>query len=171
MPRPDNPADELTVVATAAGLQQADVIRATLEAAGIDAVILGEHAASTLSHLGSAIHPGGVPIAVRRGDVPPAQQVLGLQGPDEEAPSLARRKLSTDEYASSALLTAKFACIFPPLMPVTLYLFLRAARAARNHPPADPYTFRRKLFYTFLLGVLIPAALIAITVAVTFPHV
>jgi phosphoribosylformimino-5-aminoimidazole carboxamide ribonucleotide (ProFAR) isomerase len=62
--REEKPRGELVTVAVAGSLQEADVIRATLQREGIDAVILGELTTSTLSHVMPVVAPHGVRVAV-----------------------------------------------------------------------------------------------------------
>ena len=102
-------------------------------------------------------------------DLPPNRPFDEPFDETPEEPS-GQEELSTDDYADSAWRAAKFSCLFPPLLLLTLYLIVQAARAAGVHPPADPYAFRHRLRQAFLLGVLIPIGLIAMVVVLAAPR-
>ena len=62
-------ADSLRVAAAGGTLQDAQVICASLRAAGIPALISGEHATGWLPHMNLALNPRGVEVYVRAGDL------------------------------------------------------------------------------------------------------
>ena len=156
---PEDDPDRLVVITSLPTLEQADVTRATLQAEGIDAVILDENTASTL-HMSFATYSDGIRVAIRARDVPKARQVLNLPDGEEVEPSS-----EADTLAAAAYRLAFFSCIFPPLLFVTFGFFLRAARAGQTHRPVDPYLYRKHLLYAFFLGVLLPAAAVAALIA------
>ena len=149
---------QLVVVAVAARLQEADVIRLTLEAQGIKALVLEERTYNLLTHMGPAVHPYGIPIAVRRRDLRRARQVLA-ELPQREPPPAAGPEPpphTPDDYARSAYRSALFSAWFPPLVLLTFYYFIKAHRAAADAEVQNPEAFRNRLLVAFFLGVLLP---------------
>ena len=161
------PFEQFVVIAAFEELCDAEIVCTALRSAGIEPRILDDSGEELANGVGT------LRVAVRAGDVPLALHLLPLSpsvGKENEPyTSHAPRELSSDEWAASAHRTAKFACIFPPLLVMTLYLLLHALHVARTSPPADPYGFRRRLRYAVLLGVLIPAGLIVLVIMLAAP--
>jgi len=84
---------EIVPVARYAVATSAHLARSKLEAAGIRAVVLDEHLASTDPMLGLAA--GGIKVAVLRADLPAAREVLGFV-PDAHDPDPCPACGSTD---------------------------------------------------------------------------
>jgi hypothetical protein len=143
------------VVATAGTLQQADVMRAALEMAGIPVFVPHELSSNWMAHWGVAVNPRGIEIAVHAKDVQAAREVLrphlAGRAPEEQAPS-------PDRYAESAYRAAFYAILLPPIVAACLYYFVRAARAQRTRPPENPKQFTRRLLVAFVVRILLPLA-------------
>ncbi|MDY6913708.1 MAG: DUF2007 domain-containing protein [Planctomycetota bacterium] len=161
----------LVVVAAAATLTEADVIRASLDAAGIDAMILNETTTNVLSHLNFAINPGGIRIAVSARDTEAARELLAHHGvhseeadeyfttPQEDAPA-------PDDYAQKAYWSAFFSWWLFPFIIITLYWFIKAAKAHRRRPAEQPGRFKRHMLIAFFVGIL--PALVCASACVAF---
>jgi hypothetical protein len=108
------PARDLTTVATARTVHEADIICGVLRSGGVPAHVSGAQAGLMLPHMGVAVHPRGVPVMVLPEHAQRARKVLaeasetgqagrplaerdsldpapGDQGPVSEAELLARR--------------------------------------------------------------------------------
>lgn len=176
-PRPDaDDSDELAVLTTAQTPEQAGAAHAALQAAGIEARIVDVAKAAPGDELAARLGPG-VHVLVQRADLPPARQVLHLPDadePDDESDGDGHGEelaagSAPDEYAAAAYRLAFFSCAFWPLLVLTLAFIVRAIRAGRLEPALNKTTYRRHLIQAFVMGVLIPAAIIVALVVVSSP--
>ena len=151
--------DELVPAGTARSISEADVLRALLQTAGIEAFIPNETSTVILPHLFFAINRRGVPVLVRARDVEAAREVLkplsheeksapdAPDEPDDSSPNDAA------QYAQRAARSAVFAWLFPPLALWTLYCMVQALRARAVKMPADPRGFTINLWCAALFGI------------------
>jgi len=127
------------VVTTAGTLQQADVMRAALEAAGIPVFIPNELSSNWMAHWGVAVNPRGIEIAVPRKHAAEARAVLNLPPAEKPAPKKApKQHFTPDDYAEKAFRAALYWCWFPPLALLMAYYFLRALVSRTIEPVQQP---------------------------------
>jgi len=151
------------VFMTFGSLQEADIVRSILAQAGIESFIDNENVTQSLSVLGTLVNPSGVHIRVRPQDVDAAQAALdnGRQASvdldpvddlyNDDPDEMMFRKSPANAHACSAfymsLLTMAFICFAP----MSIYIYLRARKAARQAPPVDPRRYRRHMRWALLL--------------------
>lgn len=156
------------VVFTAVGtLQEADVLRVALAAAGIEAIIVDENISSTLSHMGPAIHPQGIRVAVREEDVAAAEEIVGeaRSRQDQEEDRLCSvDDPSPDDCAQRAYWAAWYSWWLPPIIVLTFCHFVEAASAQRSAPVENPRRFRRHMIFASVVGILLPILATAVLV-------
>lgn len=179
------------VVAHAATLQQADILRAVLQSEGFDAFIIGERAANVLSPLQMGLNPHGIRIAVPADQAQDALSVLrwkhqdGLALPEgawtangprgeefwadggEDAESRPAEPgevvpSTADLDAERACLAALFSFWIWPLVPLTLWYIVRALVGAQKRGITGRATYRRNLALAVVGGVLLPAAVLCL---------
>ena len=163
---PDKGKTGMVVVASAPTLCEAEVTRAVLQAAGIDAFIIGEAAAQWLPHMSVALNPRGIEVAVRAEDADAAEEALkpqpeAFQGPHAKEPvEDADYANSPDYYAERAYRSTWLTFICLPFVFVTPYLFIRAVNAASGMPPRDRRKFRARMTVVFVVGIILPWILV-----------
>ncbi len=139
--------DEPVIIARVGSLAQADVICAVLRTNDIETFIVNENACQNLPHLGLAVHPNGIQIAVRKSDQAEAQLCIYqhnlLDAENERAKS--REQNDADRFARIAGVSGIFAILASPLIFVTVWYFSRAIKAERKHSPTDRVLFRRNM--------------------------
>jgi hypothetical protein len=177
--------DRLVTVYRASTLEAADLARMDLAAAGIEAFIEGEHAASTLGYMGLGLNPGGIKVMVPAIDAEHAEWLLTGRATEEavaaepfwaagaktpmdtpetaialQRPPLmleyAGRRHSADDYARRSARALVLVLFCPPLVLLSLYYAIQALREARRTGVADRGRFGRRL----ALVVLILAAML-----------
>ncbi len=153
---PDAPAayaGKLCCVAQAGSISEADIIRATLQAADIEVYIDGENAAVMLPHLQYAMHPGGIGVLVRESDLEKARDALEGQKsidiePSEPAPT------TPDSLMRHAVGMAAVGLLLFPLALLAINAAARAKRLARHQPPANRREYRRNVRSVLVLLVV-----------------
>lgn len=154
------------VVATRVGsLQQADVIRAALAGEGIPAIIADEGASNVLSYMGPAIHPWGIKVMVQAKHLPGATEIIKRASQSAAEDSEAPAAPSADDYAHAAYRSALFFWFFPPVALLTIYNLAKAIHARGRRPPEDSLRFNRRVGWAFLLGIVVPAIILALLLA------
>jgi len=151
------------VVFTAVGtLQEADVLRAALSMAGIEAIIVDEHISTTLNYMGPAVHPWGIRVAVREEDVTAAEEIVeeARSRQDQEEDRLCSVDvLSPDDCAQRAYWAALLFWWFPPMILLTVYHLIRAASAQRSVPVENPRRFAWQMTVASMVGILVTVIL------------
>jgi len=148
----NEPSDDLVEIGRVFSVIEADVVRASLEAAGIPAFVPGALATNMLSHMAGGLNPNGMKVLVRAASADDARELIaawhaskadrreGEAAPDqvEETPA--------DVWARSAwrsaILTLVSAMIF---LPLAIYCLRRARREAKLVEPADRPAFERHI--------------------------
>jgi len=165
------------VVATAGTLTEADVIRVSLEAAGIPAFVLSEQASNWMMHLGPAIHPRGIKVMVLPEHAAEAQAMLEAprRGPDDDEPAgeeppdeeekPAAGALTPDDYAVRAYRAGLYFLVFNLIFPLAALYFVKALRAARTHPVRRPGRYAWHLAVAFVVGIGLPAGVAVLIVS------
>jgi hypothetical protein len=145
------------VVTSAPTLEQACVIRAVLQTAGIAAFVPDETAAALLSHLKIAIHRKGINVAVRQCDLETAREVLDAPPPtgEEWQPLADDEQNRTDKYASSAARAVIFSLLIFPLGVMTFYYFFRALGRQHENPPTDRGKYRRNMIFALCYMIVV----------------
>jgi len=143
------PQGERVVVAMAGVGVQAEMMVEALAAEGIEGFILGET-------------DEGIPVAVGARDEAAAREVLQVRPPDlpgaEAAPT-------ADAFAARAYRWSLRWWWFPPAPTLTLIHLAHAIQAERVRPPVDPKRFRRRVWFAFLVGVVLPVGGMAVLAA------
>lgn len=156
------------VVATAGTLQQADVMRAALEAAGIPVFIPHELSSNWMAHWGVAVNRRGIEIAVPQKHLAQARAVLNLPAADQPAPKKAPKEhLTPDDYAEKAFRAALYWCWFPPIALLMAYYFLRALIGRTMEPVQQPDRYARHLVLAFVMGIVLPGIFVLIVLETT----
>jgi hypothetical protein len=149
--------DSPVVVARMAAMAEAFVLRSALESAGVGVYISGEHATAWAPHMTLAFHPRGIEILVRKEDVSLAREVLGRHVPPEAGPAwheAAEEAPSVPEqYAVRAARAALFQLLFPPIILLVPYYYVKALFAARTGPVGNAGRFRKHLRNALILSV------------------
>jgi len=172
---------DLVVAARATTLAQADVIRVSLEAAGIPAFVYNELASNWLMHMAPAIHPRGVKVMVLPEHAHAAREVLRRP---PEAPPPAEPGEETEEEAAHGAATvgaspdacaerAYRAALYCPwtlwlFLPAVAYYFLQAMRARGRRPAAHPGRYARHMVIAFLVGIAPALALAGLILSAAF---
>ncbi len=153
---------ELVVVASAATLEEALVVRSVLAGNDISAHVQGALATGTMPHLAFAINPGGVRVMVLASDLDRARRVLATVEPLEyEEQEIEQRdeatfETSPDRYAQSAYRASLLYLMFLPILLLVPYYFCRALHARRRQPVRDKRRFRRNMTLSLIVGIGIP---------------
>lgn len=137
--------DGPVVIAQAGSLMRADVICAVLRTNEIESFIINENVSHNLTHLGLAIQPNGIQIAVRKSDQAAAQEILDEHGALEEEDENFKEPNATDRFASRAGVSTIFSILFTPLGFVALWYFYSATISKHELPPTNPVHFRRNM--------------------------
>jgi len=146
------------VVATAASLERADVLRLALEVEGIPVLLLNKNGDNWLSHLGrEAVDPSAIQLCVPPTHVATACEVLGTLAERDRRERPEADQSAPDKHAASAYRSAILLWYLPPLAALTAYRIIRAARGRRLCPPKQPERFRKHLLVAFLVGIVLPA--------------
>lgn len=166
---------DLVVVTTVASLQQADVFKAILRSAGIEAFIENENTSVSLNVLTSVINPMGIQIRVRSQDLQAAQEALdaGRQAsvdldpvtdPMEDTPDeIKLRDNPANVYAADAFYLSIVSLGLILCLPFAALLYLRARKVAKVSPPANP---DRYYIHMLLAGIIIALETLAIAAIV-----
>jgi len=150
------------VVATASTLQEADVLRAAIWSAGVEAMIANEYSSNTLSHLNIAVNPRGIQVIVAPQDAEAARDALAASCTKPEIAtvheeidggSATQDEPLPDELARKAYWSAFLAWLLPPIAFITLYWFIRAITAARARRPVHQRLYRWHMAVALLLGI------------------
>jgi hypothetical protein len=136
--------DDLVVVATVSSLPEADVIRNSLEEAGIEAFIENENAMNLFGSLGQAWATRGIRVRVLAADVEAAREAMAAgrqasvdldphwEPQDEDEPPYRR-----DPANMEALSAFYLSLVFILVLPFALRTYRNAKRLARQSPPVD----------------------------------
>jgi hypothetical protein len=151
--------DDLLPVATAATVEEAEIIRARLEAEGIPAFIPNAATTEWMPHMSIAINPYGVAVIVPAGRLEAARQVLD-PGTKNPAPRGADGPAETDAdlWARRAAFAAVFAWLFPPLAIYSFVCVFRAAKAKRLQAPINKDAYDRNVFAAVVVSIGLSAA-------------
>jgi hypothetical protein len=150
---------ELVVIAAVGTMEEALVIRATLQSAGIEAVLDNENTNLNVNWGVGVINPNGYQVRVRARDVEAAlgEIDLGHQASvdleplsepfpeDEDIREAARRDSPANFNAQGAYYMAIITLFIWPFFPLTLYLYFQAKQCMSRRPPADPALFRKHI--------------------------
>jgi hypothetical protein len=147
---------DLVVVARASTLMEADMLRATLDVAGIDAVIPGEFTANALSHLAGGLNPHGMKILVSVTAAEQARDVV--QQWYDRREDVNQVDMSCDAWARRAWHAAWMELILPMMIFVAVYCIIKACYAADQAPPTDEARFRHHLTGACILVSLVLSA-------------
>lgn len=133
---PSEDSNRMVVVAAASSLQEADVLRATIQAEGIDCFIPGENAANILSYMEFGLHPKGVEVMVRSADAERAAAAIAAGSPRNRAPVAPPERLSSgvvaEELAAKAVKAAGLAVLVPPAVLWAIAFAFQAASLGRG---------------------------------------
>lgn len=158
----DQDKSELVVVASAATLEEAQVIRAVLAGHDISAHVQGATATAMMPHIALAINPRGVRVMVLARDLDRVKRVLATAEPVEyedreiEERDAAAFETSPDRYARSAYRASLLYLICPLILLLVPYYFCRALRVSRRQPVRNKRRFRRHMVVALIVGILIP---------------
>jgi hypothetical protein len=150
---------ELVVIAAVGTMEEALVIRATLQSAGIEAILDNENTNLNVNWGVGVINPNGYQVRVRAMDLEAAREEidLGHQASvdleplaqpfpeDEDIREAARRNSPANVNAQGAYYMAIVTLFIWPFFPLTLYLYFQAKQSARQRPPADPALYRQQM--------------------------
>ena len=152
---------ELKVVAAAGSVEEADLIRTALGAAGLEAIVLDANFSAWMPHLALGVGRGGVRVAVAARDVPAAEEILHRSVDRAESAPDASGKLplpseEAGELARRACLAGLFTWLVLPMVLLTVYYLIKAVRSARRNGVANPGALRRRFWAAVVLGVILP---------------
>ncbi len=132
------------VVAEAVSLTQADVICAVLRTNDIEPFILNENSSQTLPHMGVAINPRGIQVAVRKADQPAAKLLLDQHHISEDEKKASELN-DADRFARSAGASFLLTLIVSLLIIPAIWYFFRAVKSRKKSAPTDKRRFRRNM--------------------------
>ncbi|NLF29250.1 MAG: DUF2007 domain-containing protein [Planctomycetes bacterium] len=143
--------DDLVEVGRVYSVIEADVVRASLEAAGIRAHVPGVLAANTLSHMAGGLNPNGMKILVPASAADEARELIaawneskgrGREDEESDMPDQTPADIWARSAWRAAILTLASTMLF---LPLAIYCLRRARREARAVQPADQPHFDRHL--------------------------
>lgn len=138
-------------------MEEASVLRSVLESTGVGVYISGEHTSAWAPHMTLALHPRGIEILVRKEDVPRAREVLGRHVPPEAGPAWHEAAEEAppvpEQYAARAARAALFQLLFPPIILLVPYYYVKALSAARTGPVGNARRFRKHLRNALIFSV------------------
>lgn len=145
MTKADDP-NQPVVATTAATIEQADLIAATLKAAGIEAFIANAYATSTLPHCNLSLNRKGIEVYVRKSDLQAANELLAKMQENAEVRKQTEGEPNlTDDYGEAAVKSMLFSLIFSPMWLVAVYYYIKANKSKRNLPPTNETLFRKNM--------------------------